>query len=134
QFNPIEGTQEGRDTLTGTAGNDRITGLGGRDTIRTGAGSDIVAYTSVRDGMDTIKDFSVGLDKIDVSQIMDSQNLTLSFEETVAQGYLQFGSVSNGGYVQFDLDGNAGSNRGITLALVEGVSLDNLNQSQNFIL
>jgi large repetitive protein len=128
------GGNDSRDVLTGTIKSESLTGLGGRDTITTGAGNDLIVYTSVRDGLDTITDFTVGSDKFDIRQIMRGQNLSLSYADTVAQGYLKFGSSGADGVVQFDLDGNAGPNRAISLALVTGKSATDLNQAQNFLL
>jgi VCBS repeat-containing protein len=123
-----------RDVIIGTDSSESLIGLGGRDTITTGGGNDLIVYTSVRDGVDTITDFIVGSDKFDLRQIMRGQGLTLSYADTVAQGYLKFGSSGGNGVVQFDLDGNAGPNRAISLAVVTGRSVADLNQEQNFLL
>ncbi|WP_415769067.1 M10 family metallopeptidase C-terminal domain-containing protein [Pseudomonas sp. LB3P38] len=93
--NTITGTNNA-ETINGTAGADLILGLGGNDTIKAGTGADIVdggagrdslyggdgadtfRYTNVLDSYrdydtggvtatDTIYDFTVGVDKIDVS-------------------------------------------------------------------
>jgi parallel beta-helix repeat protein len=93
--NTITGTNNA-ESLNGTAGADLILGLGGNDTIKAGTGADIVdggagrdslyggdgadtfRYTNVLDSYrdydtggvtatDTIYDFTVGVDKIDVS-------------------------------------------------------------------
>ncbi|MGF6221942.1 M10 family metallopeptidase C-terminal domain-containing protein [Pseudomonas frederiksbergensis] len=93
--NTITGTNNA-ETLNGTAGADLILGLGGNDTIKAGTGADIVdggagrdslyggdgadtfRYTNVLDSYrdydtggvtvtDTIYDFTIGVDKIDVS-------------------------------------------------------------------
>ena len=95
--NTITGTNNA-ETLNGTAGADLILGLGGNDTIKAGTGADIVdggagrdsmyggdgadtfRYTNVLDSYrdydtggvtatDTIYDFTVGVDKIDVSAL-----------------------------------------------------------------
>nr|WP_256217191.1 putative Ig domain-containing protein [Pseudomonas sp. Q12-87] len=95
--NTITGTSNG-ETLNGTAGSDLILGLAGNDTIKAGAGADIVdggagrdslyggdgadtfRYTNVLDSYrdydtggvtatDTLYDFTVGVDKIDVSSL-----------------------------------------------------------------
>ncbi|NJM57949.1 MAG: type I secretion C-terminal target domain-containing protein [Synechococcales cyanobacterium RU_4_20] len=131
--NPINGSSD-RDTLTGTNRNDAITGLEGRDSITTGNGDDRIVYTSVRDGLDTIQDFEIGADKIDLRQILQAQNLNLSFDNAVAQGYLKLGSSGSNSIVQFDLDGSAGPNRAMSLAVLKGVALNDLNQFQNFLL
>ena len=95
--NTITGTNNA-ESLNGTAGADLILGLGGNDTIKAGTGADIVdggagrdsmyggdgadtfRYTNVLDSYrdydtggvtatDTIYDFTVGVDKIDVSAL-----------------------------------------------------------------
>ncbi len=95
--NTITGTSAG-ETLTGTAGADLILGLGGDDTIKAGAGMDIIDGGAGRDALyggdgadtfrfshlldsyrdydvggvtatDTVYDFTVGSDKIDVSAL-----------------------------------------------------------------
>nr|WP_264080352.1 putative Ig domain-containing protein [Pseudomonas fluorescens] len=95
--NTITGTSNG-ETLNGTAGSDLILGLAGNDTIKAGAGADIVdggagrdslyggdgadtfRYTNMLDSYrdydtggvtatDTLYDFTVGVDKIDVSSL-----------------------------------------------------------------
>jgi len=132
--NEVMGSDSGRDTLIGTDEADRITGLGGRDQITTGAGHDQVVYTSIRDGVDIIKDFEVGADQIDLSPILDDQGLTLTFDSAVAEGYLHLGSFRGDSFVKLDLDGNAGNNRGIGIALLEGVDLAALENAGNFLL
>jgi Ca2+-binding RTX toxin-like protein len=136
---PIEGTSggganAGRDTLIGDDNNNILIGYTGRDTIITGAGEDVIVYTSIRDGLDTVNDFTVGSDKIDIRQIMRGQGLTLNYADTVDQGYLKFGSSGANTVVQFDLDGNAGPNRAISLAVINGRSVADMNQAQNFLI
>ncbi len=55
----------GNDVIDGSIGNDRIEGGAGRDIITTGAGRDIVAI-GLRDGVDIVRDFSDGRDRIDL--------------------------------------------------------------------
>lgn len=61
------------DRLTGGAGDDQITGGGGIDSLRGGAGADRFRYSAQTDStsaaFDTIQDFVVGTDKIDVQRI-----------------------------------------------------------------
>ncbi|MDR8362777.1 M10 family metallopeptidase C-terminal domain-containing protein [Pseudomonas sp. JL3] len=131
--NTITGTNNA-ETLNGTAGVDLILGLGGNDTIKAGTGADIVdggagrdslyggdgadtfRYTNVLDSYrdydtggitatDTIYDFTVGVDKIDVSGLGfvglgDGRNGTL---------YITLNAAGNKTYIksaEADADGN----------------------------
>jgi parallel beta-helix repeat protein len=69
---------DGADTINGNASNDVIEGGGGRDNLTGGDGADTFRYTALSDSYrdydadgatvtDTITDFTVGVDKIDVS-------------------------------------------------------------------
>ncbi|MBA1244267.1 putative Ig domain-containing protein [Pseudomonas japonica] len=70
----ITGTS-GKDALVGGAGDDVLIGGAGSDTLTGGAGADTFRFTSVTDSYrtastsyaDTITDFTVGVDKIDLS-------------------------------------------------------------------
>jgi Ca2+-binding RTX toxin-like protein len=62
-------------SLTGGAGNDTISGLGGSDSLTGGFGRDVFLYTSVTESAagvasrDTITDFQLGFDKLDLGAI-----------------------------------------------------------------
>jgi Ca2+-binding RTX toxin-like protein len=58
---------DGSDTLVGGAGNDQIIGGGGQDTLYGGVGNDVFVYNTREFGADTIKDFTLAGDKIDLS-------------------------------------------------------------------
>ena len=56
----------GNDDLNGGAGSDTLDGGFGDDTLRGGAGADMFRFTDRQFGSDIIKDFVVGIDRIDV--------------------------------------------------------------------
>ena len=67
---------EGEDHMYGEVGNDTLVGGGGADTLEGGTGNDTFAYTRVSDSYrlgraftDTLTDFSVHNDRIDVSPL-----------------------------------------------------------------
>ncbi|MEM1171348.1 MAG: endonuclease/exonuclease/phosphatase family protein [Cyanobacteria bacterium P01_H01_bin.35] len=126
----IEGTRR-RDNLIGTNGDDTITGFRRGDILTGGGGDDIFVYTSLRDGRDTITDFEVGSDKIDLSQVLS----VVGFEgiNPIDDGYVGFASTSNGTYLTIDPDGSAGTGRARSLLLVQDVNSAELNNSDNFI-
>jgi Ca2+-binding RTX toxin-like protein len=71
----------GNDSLLGNAGNDLLIGGSGNDTLTGGAGNDIFAFSNntanllVALGIDSIVDFTVGQDKIQLNKLIFS-NLT----------------------------------------------------------
>jgi Ca2+-binding RTX toxin-like protein len=66
---------QGDDYLGGGAGNDLLNGALGSDTLTGGAGNDTFAFSTAlsSDAVDTIKDFSVTNDKIQLSKAIFSQ-------------------------------------------------------------
>jgi V8-like Glu-specific endopeptidase/uncharacterized protein YegL len=128
--NIINGTS-GRDTLTGTAEGDVITGLQGSDEITTGDGDDIVVYNSVVDAGDTLTDFAVGRDKVDISQVLSSLNYSGS--DPITDGYLKFGSRQSDSFIQIDPDGvNSAAAR--SFVLVKNTTTAELSNLNNFII
>ncbi|RMM52772.1 putative Ig domain-containing protein [Pseudomonas corrugata] len=131
--NTITGTNSA-ETLNGTAGADLILGQGGNDTIRAGTGADIVdggvgrdslyggdgadtfRYTNVFDSYrdydtggvtatDTVYDFTVGVDKIDVSSL----GFTGLGDGTHGTLYMTLNSAGDKTYIKSadaDADGN----------------------------
>jgi Ca2+-binding RTX toxin-like protein len=57
--------------ISGWAGADYIVGGKGADHLRGGGGADLFAYRSLDEGGDTILDFEVGRDQVDVSALRD---------------------------------------------------------------
>ena len=124
------GTGGSRDVLTGTDEDDIITGLRGRDTLTGGAGSDQFVYTSIRDAGDIITDFEVGVDKIVMGQVLDS--LGYDGTDPIAEGYISFGTRSDDTIIRIDADGISGPGRARSFILVQDVSVDDLNNPNNF--
>ncbi|NJL21871.1 MAG: type I secretion C-terminal target domain-containing protein [Leptolyngbyaceae cyanobacterium SM1_3_5] len=64
----------GNDSLLGGDGSDRLTGGAGRDRLTGGAGRDRFLYTGAGEGRDTITDFEVGRDRIDLTDIFNRRS------------------------------------------------------------
>ncbi|MBI5162352.1 MAG: calcium-binding protein [Magnetospirillum sp.] len=69
----LSGTGSGwHNVITGNDGANVITGMGGADVLTGGKGADTFRYLSAADAGDTIKDFHVGQDKLDLGGVMTS--------------------------------------------------------------
>ncbi len=75
----------GNDTITGNSVNNTITGGVGDDTMSGGAGVDTFVYRS-GDGTDTITDFAVGADKIDLTAFSSTDALNAFNNRTAFAG------------------------------------------------
>ncbi|MFL1561808.1 M10 family metallopeptidase C-terminal domain-containing protein [Pseudomonas sp. O64] len=76
----------GSDTLTGNEQSNRLKGGGGADTLHGGGGADTFVYDRVSDSTpqnpDIIKDFTSGIDKIDVAGVLREAGLkSLNFAD-----------------------------------------------------
>ncbi|MBC7701131.1 ExeM/NucH family extracellular endonuclease [Aquabacterium sp.] len=124
----VNGTP-GRDNLTGTAGDDVINGGEGSDTITTGAGQDVLVYTSLRDGLDTVTDFTPGSDRIDLSALLAS--LGIDPAQAMAASHVRLVNSSAGVQVQLDTDGSAGPAVPRALIVLRGVTASQLQSSRD---
>ncbi|WP_445636577.1 LTD domain-containing protein [Nostoc sp. DSM 114161] len=97
----------GKDTLFGNAGNDTLFGGNGDDLLNGGNGRDTFVFTRNGNGTDTIQDFTLGQDSIGLS-------CGLSF------GQLTFANVNGSAAILFGND---------TLALLAGVKANQLVES-----
>lgn len=127
--NEITGTPQ-RDTLTGTSGNDRITGLQAADRITTGAGNDVVVYTRSVDGGDTLTDFAVGSDRIDLARLLDS--LGYAGNDPLADGIVTFTARDTSTQLSIDPDGSGGPAGARAYILLQNVSPSALDDAANF--
>lgn len=104
--------------LKGDQGNDTLVGKAGGDTLWGGSGADVFKYTAASDSPysgagDVIKDFRVGVDKIDLSA------LNVSFDTnggTVGTGQVGVGHGNDGiRWVWVNADGDSAIEMQITL-------------------
>jgi hypothetical protein len=133
-FNVITGnTSNPRDPLTGTVANDRIVGGAGAKTITGGLGNDEFVYTNLRDVGQRIADFTVGEDKIVLTQLLSS----IGYQGTnpINDGYVQFiqGSTANSTVLQIDRDGPTGSAIFRNFLQLDNVTPSQINNTNNFV-
>ncbi|NEQ21970.1 MAG: tandem-95 repeat protein [Microcoleus sp. SIO2G3] len=127
----VEG-KAGNDTLTGGRGNDLLTGGSGVDLLVGGAGNDTFVYTDFNDEGDTITDFIVLRDVLDLRTLFD--NLGYAGANPITAGYMQFVQSGTDTQVQIDPDGVAGSQNFTTLVTLNSVTTTALMIGSNVIV
>jgi phospholipase/lecithinase/hemolysin len=121
----------GNDRLLGGAQNDILLGGGNRDTLigeagqdqlRGGLGADQFVYTDASHGRDTILDFQIGKDRIDLKAILNRRGYA---DSERFDAYVRLTSTSSGTLVRVDSNGDqAGGFR--ALALLPGTEANEL--------
>jgi Ca2+-binding RTX toxin-like protein len=116
----------GNDTLNGGAGNDILAGGPGADRLVGGEGRDAFRFQVTGDGIETIADFTPGLDRLEVMRagfgnllppgMLDAAAFSLG--SLAAGAAPQFVYAAATGVLRWDPDG-AGGAPSVTLALLE---------------
>ncbi len=137
----------GKDVLLGQRGDDKVagnsqadlikTGLGddvliggpGNDRLRTGRGKDRIVYKSAEHGVDTIVDFDVARDVIDLDKIFANPSYGKSDRFAA---YVRLNDSSDGAVLKVDSNGDAAGGF-LKLAVLEGVRSGSLSAS-NFLV
>ncbi|MEO0518734.1 MAG: S8 family serine peptidase [Cyanobacteria bacterium P01_A01_bin.116] len=120
----------GQDTLIGNGGDDLLTGGLGKDTLTGGAGSDRFIYGSSKEGGDTIKDFDLKHDLIDVHKLFDPFKTEFASTKELFDRHLKFQQIGSSTEVKFNQNGDfSDRDKTTTLANLENVSVKDLSQS-----
>ncbi|NJL19920.1 MAG: type I secretion C-terminal target domain-containing protein [Leptolyngbyaceae cyanobacterium SM1_3_5] len=125
-------TVGGGDRLEGGAGSDILIGGAGDDILVGGTGSDRFVFNSVRDGSDTIVDFAIASDILDLRSLMDT--LAYSGNTPIADGYLQLVQQGVNTQIQIDADGRGSGNSFTTLVTLNTVNANTLVRGGNLLL
>ncbi|MFP4313918.1 MAG: type I secretion C-terminal target domain-containing protein [Alphaproteobacteria bacterium] len=108
----------GNDVLYGEGGDDILIGGSGDDVLNGGTGSDTFVFNSL-DGSDTVKDFEAGIDKLDISEILEGYDELSSDLENFIQLVIDQNNADT--ILQVNADGQGTDFQ--TIATLEGVSL-----------
>lgn len=120
----------GRDTLIGTAGDDVLTGGLGADTLTGLAGADLFVFNTLSDGVDTITDFQLLQDRIELTRVL--QSLGVVSADPIASGHVRCVQSGANALIAVDPDGFAGAATSRNLVNVRNVGCVSLLQSANF--
>ena len=109
----------GNDVLNGGGGDDLLIGGMGNNTLTGGAGADTFQWLQGNSGHDVVTDFNPGIDKLDLSQLLQGENGTAASLDD----YLHFKVTGSGDSLvtSIDVSGMAGAapNQTIDLAGVD---------------
>ncbi|HEX8231728.1 MAG TPA: calcium-binding protein [Caulobacteraceae bacterium] len=109
----------GADSVNGGNGNDRLLGAAGGDTLVGGAGADVFVFTQLdisataADHTDTVNDFEIGVDKIDLTGFVDDLGIVEAFSKEKNQVTLT--DTDEGTKVAIDVDGDGTADLEITV-------------------
>jgi Ca2+-binding RTX toxin-like protein len=116
----------GTDTLIGGDGDDWLFGGKGNDTLTGGSGNDTFVYSDITDAGDMIIDFTVGSDKIILTDVLRKSGYAGS--NPIGDGYLNIRQVNAGlTSIQIDPDGFGKAFRPAPLLLMKNVQASSLN-------
>ena len=118
-----------RDRIVGGLGDDVLIGGPGNDQLRTGRGSDRIVYKSAQHGIDTILDFDVARDRIDLRQIFDSSSYA---KPDPFAAYVRLSDSSGGATLRVDSNGDAAGGF-LRLATLQDIASSSLSAS-NFLV
>jgi len=116
----------GKNVISGGGGDDFLIGDLGADTLTGGAGADVFSYGNLKEKGDTITDFSVHGDVVDIFSLLITST-TFDANNADAQmlsSYVKVINAANGhdSLLQIDDDGAAGAHGWVTLATIKGLT------------
>jgi uncharacterized protein len=115
----------------GTAGDDVLTGGIGADTLTGNAGADVFVFNSMRDAIDTINDFTPSVDRIQLTNLL--QSIGYRGSNPFADGFARLVIISGNVTLQIDVDGSTGVAPYRTLAVLKAVNLSSIDLARDFI-
>jgi len=94
----------------------------------------VLVYTSIRDGLDTVTDFTPGSDRIDLTALAATLRATAGNVDLLSGGYITLVDTAAGVQVRIDLDGTAGPAAARPLVTLRGVSASQINAARDLML
>jgi hypothetical protein len=114
---------DGKDKLFGGEGEDILVGGQGNDVLTGGTQKDMFTFGSVNDGVDTITDFNVNEDVLDLRVIFNQPQYSGATPYARYLQYVKLVQVGSNTEVRLDQDGNGGDSTFTTLATLQNVAV-----------
>ena len=128
--------RDGDDKLRGASGDDTLLGGNGNDTLIGGGGSDIFRFASLTEGADTITDFQINSDVIQLNNaaftsLSDGSLAPINFRLGAAAIDVNDYVIYDGSNLYYDADGNGAGAQILIATIANGAALD---QNDFFVL
>ncbi|MEM9218918.1 MAG: calcium-binding protein [Cyanobacteria bacterium P01_F01_bin.150] len=117
----------GRDNMHGGNGDDMLTGGGGRDKMKGGKGADQFIYEKMGDRGDTIVDFKVANDVLNLSGVLSDLGVTNSNFNQLLGDVIILGATKKGTQISIDGDGLEGNRKAQKLVFLKKVDVNDLS-------
>ena len=112
---------EGDDVLDGGEGNDVLIGGPGVDILTGGPGADIFVFKSFDGSIDRVTDFEIGIDKIDLSEILRDLNVNeTNLDNFVIQ--IPLGPTELTGFLAIDVTGQGNTATAVVVGQFDGAT------------
>jgi Ca2+-binding RTX toxin-like protein len=108
----------GNDTIFGQEGDDVITGGAGNDVLYGGSGADVFMYNAGDNGVDVIKDFTVGEDVLDISGMLQGYD---ALQDSI-NDFVFTTEVGGNTILSIDVDGADGPATAVEVAVFEALT------------
>jgi Ca2+-binding RTX toxin-like protein len=123
----------GDDRLLGRRNHDVLVGGSGADTLTGGTGKDTFVFKAPSEGTDTITDFEVNKDLIDLRAIFAKAEFSGTTPFARFHQFIDLVQQGADTEIRIDVDGNGSSNALVTLATLQNISVSAV-KSNNFVI
>jgi uncharacterized delta-60 repeat protein len=123
----------GNDRLLGRRNHDVLIGGSGNDTLTGGTGKDTFVFQSPLDGIDTITDFEVNRDVIDLRAIFAKSEFSGTTPFARFHQFIELVQQGADTEIRIDADGNGSDTSLVTLATLQNVSANTV-KANNFVI
>ena len=125
--------EEGKDTLIGGGKSDILIGGEGNDSLRGNSGRDTFVFTDLDHGRDTIDDFNVNKDLIDLRDLLSGVEFTANSPFEKFNQFVQIKQVGSKARINIDTDGVVGDAGFTTIAVLKDLDASTLD-SDSFLI